>query len=705
MNETDTNQSAPDNQLILDFIKFTNQPIFLTGKAGTGKTTLLKKIKETTQKNFAVVAPTAVAAINAGGVTIHSFFQMPFGPIIPVANDQQFKEVKYNEEKIKLLKCLELLVIDEISMVRADMLDFIDQSLKKVKGSNMPFGGVQVLMIGDLYQLSPIAHDAWHILKEYYLNPYFFDSHILKSISLTTFELKKVYRQSDPLFIDILNRIRENDLTPALLDKLNSHYDPSLEDNWKDEYITLTTHNNLVTQINKDCLEKLDGELHTFSAKITGDFPKDAYPVDELLQLKVGAQVMFIKNDSSGKKQYYNGKAAKVVSISNDTIKVQFLDDSSHFEVEREEWKNLKYNLDQEENKIEEVNTGSFSQYPFKLAWAITIHKSQGLTFEKAIVDISASFTHGQAYVALSRCKSLAGLILKTPVKMENIITDKRIIGFTSKAVTQVPTDQNLALYVKKYTWDLIEDLFDFSSLSESWANIKDVSFNAFDENAAFKNMLNNTSEVLDAQLIRVGTKFRSQEVAKISKETDVADEKLFLDRLSKASTYFTPKINQVIAEISKFTSLKLLADEKSERTVITLISILNTLNVKLALFGFPWEKFSIADYTKTFLDASNKYEIIPRKTFVAKIDIPKEITNQKLYQRLIDWRSDLSRKRNVPEHTILSDVALVNIASKPPKTTDQLAAIRGVGIGNAVDLGEEIMKIVNSFMGASTLF
>jgi len=705
MNETDTNQSTPDNRLIIDFIKFTNQPIFLTGKAGTGKTTLLKKIKETTQKNFAVIAPTAVAAINAGGVTIHSFFQMPFGPIIPVANDQQFKEVKYNEEKIKLLKCLELLVIDEISMVRADMLDFIDQSLKKVKGSSMPFGGVQVLMIGDLYQLSPIAHDAWHILKEYYLSPYFFDSHILKSISLTTFELKKVYRQSDPLFIDILNRIRENDLTPELLDKLNSHYDPSLEDNWKDEYITLTTHNNLVTQINKDCLEKLDGELHIFSAKIAGDFPKDAYPVDELLQLKVGAQVMFIKNDSSGKKQYYNGKAAKIVSISNDTIKVQFLDDSAHFEVEREEWKNLKYNLDQEENKIEEVNTGSFSQYPFKLAWAITIHKSQGLTFEKAIVDISASFTHGQAYVALSRCKSLAGLILKTPVKMENIITDKRIIGFTSKAVIQVPTDQNLALYVKKYTWDLIEDLFDFSSLSESWDNIKGVSFNAFDENAAFKNMLNNTSEILGAQLIRVGTKFRSQEIAKISKETEVAEEKLFLDRLSKASTYFTPKINQVIAEISKFTSLKLLADEKSERTVITLISILNTLNVKLALFSFPWAKFSIADYTKTFLDASNKYEITPRKTFVAKVDIPKEITNQKLYQRLLNWRNDLSKKRNVPEHTILSDVALVNIASKPPKTNDQLAAIRGVGIGNALDLGEEIMKIVNSFMGASTLF
>ncbi|WP_172406509.1 AAA family ATPase [Pedobacter sp. AJM] len=222
--------SDQDHQLILDFIQFTNQPIFLTGKAGTGKTTLLRKIKSTTAKNFAVVAPTAVAAINAGGVTIHSFFQMPFGPIIPNQPGEASKELKYAEDKIKLLKCLELLVIDEISMVRADMLDFIDQTLKNVKASNLPFGGVQVLMIGDLYQLSPIAHDAWHILKDYYLSPYFFDSLILKRISLLTFELQKVYRQSDPLFLDILNRIRENTLTPALLNQLNEHYDPTLAD-------------------------------------------------------------------------------------------------------------------------------------------------------------------------------------------------------------------------------------------------------------------------------------------------------------------------------------------------------------------------------------------------------------------------------------------------------------------------------------------
>ncbi|MET0574053.1 MAG: HRDC domain-containing protein [Pedobacter agri] len=700
-----TSHTDQDNQLIHDFIKFTNQPVFLTGKAGTGKTTLLRKIKETTQKNFAVIAPTAVAAINAGGVTIHSFFQMPFGPIIPVASDQQFKEVKYNEEKTKLLKCLELLIIDEISMVRADMLDFIDQSLKKVKGSGMPFGGVQVLMIGDLYQLSPIAHDAWHILKTYYLSPYFFDSHILKSISLITFELKKVFRQSDPLFLDILNRIRENNLTPELLAKLNEHFDPSLNEVWKDEYITLTTHNNLVTQINQDCLDKLDGELHAFTANVTGDFPKDAYPVDEVLQLKVGAQVMFIKNDSSGKKQYYNGKAAKIVSIANDRVSVQFLDDSAHFEVEREEWQNLKYNLDQQENKIEEVNTGSFSQYPFKLAWAITIHKSQGLTFEKAIVDISSSFTHGQAYVALSRCKKLAGLILKSPVKMENIITDKRIIGFTADAVSQIPTAENLERYKKEYAWNLIDDLFDFTSLKASWTSIGQAKFSAYDENAAFKTMLDLTTNILNKELINVALKFRSQEVAKISKDAILTDEKLFLERLVKASTYFSPKITLVISEISKFTALKLLADENSEKNVGTLISTLNTLKVKLALFNFDWKNFSIGEYTRTYLKAGNKYELTPRKNFTSKIELPKEIVNKKLYQSLVNWRSSVSKKRNVPEHTVLSDVALLNIASKPPKTTDQLAAIRGVGIGNAVDLGGEIMPIVNAFLGASTLF
>ena len=698
--------SNQDNQLILDFIKFTNQPIFLTGKAGTGKTTLLRKIKETTAKNFAVVAPTAVAAINAGGVTIHSFFQMPFGPIIPIQQlGEPAKDLKYSEDKIKLLKCLELLVIDEISMVRADMLDFIDQTLRNVKASNLPFGGVQVLMIGDLYQLSPIAHDAWHILKDYYLSPYFFDSLILKQISLVTFELEKVYRQSDPLFLDILNRIRENTLTPALLDQLNEHYDPTLADAWKEDYITLTTHNNLVGQINTECLEKLAGKTHAFHAKITGDFPKDAYPVDEVLHLKVGAQVMFIKNDSSGKKLYYNGKAAKVVGLENDSVRVQFLDDSQAFEVEREEWQNVKYALDQEENKINETNTGTFAQYPFKLAWAITIHKSQGLTFEKAIVDISSSFTHGQAYVALSRCKSLEGLLLKSPVKMENIMTDKRIIAFTADAVSKKPVTDDLVTFQKQYAWNLVDDLFNFNAIEAYWKILKVSKFRANDENAALNNLQTAVAELLEKDTIRIARKFKDQELAKIDKNTNLDGDEIFLERLAKASKYFIPKLESIINEIGKFAGLNIYIDEQSEKILATLSNCANALNVKFSLFKFSWSPFSLEEYTKTYLAATNKFDQRPKKTSVIKTVLPKEIVNQKLYQSLVAWRKKVSDERNVPPHTILSDVALLNIAAKPPRSADQLAAVKGVGIGNAVDLGKEILKIVNEFLGASTLF
>lgn len=405
------NTPDPDNQLLLDFLATTNQPVFLTGKAGTGKTTLLRKIRDTTKKNFAVVAPTAVAAINAGGVTLHSFFQIPFGPLVPVGDEHAETNFKYSDEKTRLLRCLDLLIIDEISMVRVDLIDFIDRTLKRVKGSNRPFGGVQVLMIGDLYQLSPIFHDAWHILGSYYSSPYFFDSLVFRSTPMLTFALDKVYRQSDPVFLDILNGMRENSLDAGLLAKLNERYDPSLNQEWKDDYITLTTHNQLVNEINQGCLEKLPGEIFEFNAEVSGDFPKDAYPTDEKLQLKLGAQVIFIKNDSSGKRQYYNGKAAKITAISQDSIKVTFTNGGREIEVEKEIWQNVKYSLSAEENKIDETSTGSFSQYPFKLAWAITVHKSQGLTFDQAIVDVSTAFTHGQAYVALSRCRSLEGLI------------------------------------------------------------------------------------------------------------------------------------------------------------------------------------------------------------------------------------------------------------------------------------------------------
>nr|WP_199158592.1 HRDC domain-containing protein [Pedobacter sp. ASV2] len=694
-----------DNQLILDFLKQTNQPIFLTGKAGTGKTTLLRHIKSTTEKNFAIVAPTAVAAINAGGVTLHSFFQIPFGPLIPVKQGEiPTQEVRYSEDKIKLLRCLDLLIIDEISMVRADLIDFIDHALRTVKASSRPFGGVQLLMIGDLYQLSPIAHDAWHILRAYYSSPYFFDSLVLRSIQLTTFQLDKVYRQSDPVFLDILNGIRENTLSLDLLNELNKRYDPSLDQVWKDEYVTLTTHNHLVTQINQECLEKLEGEIYLHQAVVSGDFPKDAYPVDEILQLKVGAQVMFIKNDSSGKKQFYNGKAAKILTINSDSVKVQFIDDASELEVIPEEWQNLKYNLNQEENKINEVNTGTFSQYPFKLAWAITVHKSQGLTFEQAIVDVSSSFTHGQAYVALSRCRSLEGLVLKSPVKMENIITDAGVIKFTKESTKKKPDQQQLDFYQIAFEWSLIDDLLDFQAIQNHWIQLKSSNFNHTIENSAFRKLIDHCSRILETEVIKIANQFKNQERSKIPENSSFKTQSLFIERLKKASAYFIPKIETILKELTEFHKLKIYRDEHSEKILNLLNYCFNALNIKLELFKISWSDFSPALYMEAYHAGSIK-EIEQKVVAVKKAEAPKKIINPLLYQDLLTWRKAVSEKRNVAEHTILSEQVLQLIAEKLPKSTEQLAAIKGVGIGNATDHGREIIKWINSYLGTNELF
>ncbi|WP_316738869.1 HRDC domain-containing protein [Pedobacter aquatilis] len=693
---------AHQHQLILDFLKSTNQPVFLTGKAGTGKTTLLKHIKETTEKNYAIVAPTAVAAINAGGVTLHSFFQIPFGPIIP--DKEVSDDVKYSVEKIKLLKCLELLIIDEISMVRADVLDYIDIALRKTKAINRPFGGVQVLLIGDLYQLSPIAHDAWHILRNYYASPYFFDSKAIISNQLITFQLDKVYRQSDPTFLNILNGIRENTLSSELLAKLNERYDESLSDIRKEEYITLTTHNNQVTQINQEYLEKLDGETFQFTAKVTGDFPKDAYPIDEVLELKIGARVMFIKNDSSGKKLYYNGKAAIVIAVDGDVIKVSFDNDTAALEINREEWQNVKYNLDGE-NKISEVNTGSFTQFPFKLAWAITVHKSQGLTFDKANIDVSSSFTHGQAYVALSRCRSLDGLILKSPVKPENIITDDKVIRFTNDAILTTPSAETLAKSSIDYEWNLIHDLLDFSALSKNWQLLKKSNFPNHHENQAFHTIIGEISKPLENEIIAIGERFIKKELSEQPKSTIVKENQTIVERLTKAAQYFKPKLKSMLDVADKFNDMNVYRDERAEKILSRISDFVNDLTIKTELFKISWTNFSADEFAKVYHKAGSKYEHIQTGRVKKAVELPKEIVNQQLYNELISLRKKISEKRNVQEHNVLSDQTLQVIAAKLPKTTEQLAAIKGVGVGNAVEIGKDILRLVNGYLGTTELF
>jgi hypothetical protein len=696
------NTPDPDNQLLLDFLATTNQPVFLTGKAGTGKTTLLRKIRDTTKKNFAIVAPTAVAAINAGGVTLHSFFQIPFGPLVPVVDENADTNFKYSDEKTRLLRCLDLLIIDEISMVRVDIIDFIDRTLKRVKGSGRPFGGVQVLMIGDLYQLSPIFHDAWHILGAFYSSPYFFDSIIFRSTPMVTFTLDKVYRQSDPTFLDILNGMRENTLDTGLLAKLNQRYDPSLNQEWKDDYITLTTHNQLVNKINQGCLEKLDGDIFDFNAVINGDFPKDAYPTDEKLQLKLGAQVIFIKNDSSGKKQYYNGKAAKITAINQDSVKVSFSNDGREIEVEKEIWQNVKYSLSDEDNKIDETSTGSFSQYPFKLAWAITVHKSQGLTFDQAIVDVSTAFTHGQAYVALSRCRSLEGLILKSPVASENIITDAKVINFTKTSHQDKPTADLLVRYSQQYAWSLIHELLDFSLVAKDWEKLGRSKLMDKDEKNAFLSIYEQGNQLLQNEIFKIARSFVAKELSKINTAENPANEGDFMSRLQKASDYFIPKLDQVITLMARIVAINFYNDTHSDKLLTVLKEVKDALQVKLALFKISWNPFSIKDYINTLHAASNKQ---PEKKQVKSSIKPKEISNPQVYKNLVEWRKTIAQQRGTPDYSVLSDLALLSIAERMPRTTDQLAALKSVGIGNAKELGQQITRIVNAHLGTSELF
>ena len=443
----------PDNKnevvtLASRFINNTNKNIFLTGKAGTGKTTFLKHIIQHTYKNTIIAAPTGIAAINAGGVTIHSLFQLPFGAFIPDRNananftansrintpQSLFKQLQLNSNKRKLLQEMELLIIDEVSMLRADLLDAIDTVLRGVRRKNQfPFGGVQVLFIGDLLQLPPVVKDdEWQYLKQYYASPFFFEAQVLRQYKPLYIELDKVYRQQDDAFIRILNNLRTNQVTKEDIETLNSYYRADVKQDLNDTYIHLTTHNHKADTINKESLQNIKNPSYFFKAEISGEFNEYAYPVDLNLELKKDAQIMFIKNDPTGAQRFFNGKIGVISAISENKIEVQFPDNSKPISIDKYEWQNIKYSLNEVTNEIEEKIVGSFTQYPVKLAWAITVHKSQGLTFQKAIIDIESAFAPGQVYVALSRLTSLNGLILSSPINLNSLNIDQNIKNYSN---------------------------------------------------------------------------------------------------------------------------------------------------------------------------------------------------------------------------------------------------------------------------------
>lgn len=465
-------ESNPQLELAYDFLEYTGVNVFLTGKAGTGKTTFLRELKRRSPKRMIVVAPTGVAAINAGGVTIHSFFQLPFGHTcrevrIRWIEDEKLQYThKFNREKINIIKTIDLLVIDEISMVRADLLDAVDDMLRRYRSKSEPFGGVQLLLIGDLQQLAPVVkEDEWALLKQHYASAFFFHSKALAATRYVAIELKHVYRQQDREFVDLLNRVRENRVDAAVLGMLNRRYVPGFKPSDDEGYITLTTHNHQAQRINDVKMAELSTRAYSFKAEVKDNFPTYSYPTEETLVLKQGAQVMFVKNDSSPEKRYYNGKIGKITAINDRSIEVVGKEDGLKIQVTPEEWTNTRYTLDEETREITETVEGTFKQYPLKTAWAITIHKSQGLTFERAIVDANAAFAHGQVYVALSRCKTFEGLVLSSPVTVRSLVSDGAIDEFVREAEQKEPNKEELQQARQSYFRELLLEQFDYETI------------------------------------------------------------------------------------------------------------------------------------------------------------------------------------------------------------------------------------------------
>ena len=536
-----------------EFAEHTGISIFLTGKAGTGKTTFLKALKEHSSKRIIVVAPTGVAAINAGGVTIHSFFQLPLSPYVPGTT---FKDrYDFGKEKRRIIRTLDMLVIDEISMVRSDLLDAIDNVLRRYRDPTLPFGGVQLLMIGDLHQLTPVVTPRdEELLRPYYDTPYFFGSHALQQTSYVTIQLTHVYRQQDQVFIDILNHVRDGVPTAEDLARLNARCKPMFIPKPEEGYIRLTTHNRMADSYNDNELHKLPGKRYVFKAEIEKEFPESSYPADVSLELKQGAQVMFIKNDPSPSHLYYNGRIGHVVGFEEGKIVVKCPGDDYTISVEPAEWENTRYAINEETKVIEPQVLGVFRQYPLRLAWAITIHKSQGLTFEHAIIDASASFASGQVYVALSRCKSLEGLVLASQIQPRNIIGDARVNDYIARQQTEAEKSiEALPALKEEYYRTQLYDLFNFMPLFAAEQQLHRLLLEYFRQFPKLTNYHGTVIDQLKQKVIDVALRWRT-----VIQQTTAEGlhAPAFLERVKRSAAYFVTELEKMLPDAIEKTKM-----------------------------------------------------------------------------------------------------------------------------------------------------
>ncbi|MBE9602133.1 ATP-dependent RecD-like DNA helicase [Pedobacter sp. MC2016-24] len=540
---------------VLSFINYTNQNIFLTGKAGTGKTTLLKKIKESTSKKMAVIAPTGVAAMNAKGTTINSFFQLPPGSFYPgdislenlqagiLSIQSMVSDLSYSREKISLFHELELLVIDEVSMVRCDLLDVIDAILRTVRRNNLVFGGVQLLLIGDLYQLPPVTkREDWSFLSHAYASPYFFDAHAIRKNPLLQVELTTVYRQTEPEFINILNDIRNNQITEQSLALLNQRYDPLFSAANELNPIIITSHNAEANAINNEKLNELAGEEYVFEGEVSGEFRDLGLQAEQTLKLKAGAQIMFIKNDTGDNRKFYNGKIGRVKSIQDGTIYISFPNEDDLL-LEKTSWQSFEYKTDPEQEIVQQ-QVGEFSQYPIKLAWAVTIHKSQGLTFDSAIIDAGKSFVAGQVYVALSRVRTLDGLILKSKIGTESLRSNTEVINYMKPAKPEALNDLLLAEQ-EAFILQLVLNHFSLSSLPVGLEKIATNPDVLRWNDPEFKTLLAQLKKSIN-ELIGLSDRFQSQ-VRQLHKQHGFKDQEILQSRIASADAYFRKEITALV--------------------------------------------------------------------------------------------------------------------------------------------------------------
>ena len=681
------------------YVRSTGKSVFLTGKAGTGKTTFLKYLTRNISKRFVVLAPTGVAAINAGGTTIHSFFQLPLCPYLPdvkeLVTEYQMpdKYRKPNKERLKIFRTLDLLIIDEISMVRADILDAVDMSLRLFRRNDKPFGGVQLLMIGDVNQLSPVVKEGERqYMERVYPAPYFFHSKALQKLDYITIELQQVHRQKDNDFLEILNAVRDNRVTESVLGSLNARVGAFPAD---DDVIRLTTHNAQADQVNATRLEMLPGKSSVFEAVVEGDFPENSYPTDPVLTLKVGAKVIFVRNDPEG--QFYNGKIGTVEEISHEGVVTVSDGSNTPIVVNPIDWDNIQYALDEDSGEIMPNVVGKFRQLPLRIAWAVTIHKSQGLTFDRVMIDAAAAFAFGQVYVALSRCRTIDGISLSSPIRYSSIYADQHVALFNAAMPSLDSVCASLHDAERGYAFSLLRDIFGIEDLVKALTSYRKAWKGSAGSLYASEFQALTGYEEKARELSKTGQSFRNQ-LSRIEATDDPGDEFLN-ERLLKASEYYLPVLDEMRKACVSFYDLEIdnkaakkRLKESVDEVLISLDTVCRTLESIVA------DSFSVEKYLKIRTEVLLEDRRVTRKRLkkIAKGCSQQATVNEELRDRLQEWRRERCVADKLPAYIIMHQSTLLEIASAVPKSKAELLAIKGFGKASFDKYGDEILKITS---------